>query len=186
MTMPQFATDWTVDRLNAMPEDGQRYEIIDGELYVSPAPSWRHQHAVTQLAIRLAEYLRPSRLGLVLIAPADVTFSRATNVQPDVLVVPVVDGHLPANWVEAGRLLLAVEVRSPSTARTDQGVKRRLYQREQVPEYWIVDAEAQVIERWRPGEARPEILSERIEWQPEAASAPLVIELPEFFAGLTG
>ena len=82
-------------------------------------------------------------------------------------------------------MLLAIEVRSPSTAAVDQGRKRLLYQRERVPEYWIVDCDARCIERWRPADERPEVLTERISWQPDGARAPLVDELPEFFEGLT-
>ena len=69
-------------------------------------------------------------------------------------------------------------------ARTDRRDKRRLYQREGVAEYWIVDATAWVIERWRPADDRPEILSERIEWQCGGASDALAIDLPAFFAAL--
>lgn len=186
MAMPHSAPEWTVDMLQTLPEDGQRHEVIDGELFVTPAPSWRHQHAVAQLTLLLTGYVERWRVGLVLVAPADVTFSRITNVQPDVFVAPLVDGRLPAVWAEVGRLLLAVEVRSPSSARTDREVKRRLYQREGVPEYWIVDDEARCIERWRPGDTRPEILSDRMSWLPEGTAEPFEISLPEFFTGLTG
>ena len=89
-------------------------------------------------------------------------------------------------WAEAGRLLLVVEVRSPSSARIDREVKGRLYQRGQVPEYWIVDVDAESIERWRPGDTRPEIPSERITWQPEGATEALEIALRESFGGLLG
>jgi len=185
MAMPNSAPIWTVEMVHELPEDGQRYEVIDGELLVSPSPTLLHQLAAFALVRRLDAYLRGRGIGLVIFAPLDVTYSPTTNVQPDVLVLPLVNGKVPASVEEAGRLLLVAEVRSPSTARADRGVKRRLYQREGIPEYWIVDADAQSIERWRPGDARPEIITDRIEWRPEGASEPLVIELEAFFGSLS-
>jgi len=184
MAMPSSGAGWTVEMVQALPEDGQRYEVIDGELIVSPSPSVLHQVVVSELVARLRAYLRGSRLAFAAAAPADVAFSRDTLVQPDVFVAPLTDGRLPANWAEMERIILAIEVHSPSTARTDRGAKRRLYQREGVREYWIVDADAGSFERWRPGDLRPEILLDRITWQLDGASAPLVIELREFFAEL--
>ena len=70
---------------------------------------------------------------------------------------------------------------SPSTARADRIVKRRRFQRAKVPEYWIVDLDARLVERWRPGDRRPEVLEERLEWRPESSLAPLVLDLPAFF-----
>ena len=75
---------------------------------------------------------------------------------------------------------------SPSTARADRHVKRRLYQRERVPEYWIVDVDARLIERWRPEDERPEILAEQLEWRPDPAHPPLTIDLPAYFRDVTG
>ena len=81
-------------------------------------------------------------------------------------------------------MLLAVEVLSPSTARADRTVKRRLFQRVGVPEYWIVDVAAWLVERWRPGEDRPEILTETLSWHPAPAGGgrPLVIDLAQLFS----
>ena len=79
-------------------------------------------------------------------------------------------------------MLLAVEILSPGTAIRDRGVKRRLYQREGVPEYWIVDLEARLIERWRPSDLRPEIAHETIEWTPAGATASHMIDLADYFA----
>jgi Uma2 family endonuclease len=77
--------------------------------------------------------------------------------------------------------LLVVEVLSPSTARYDRITKRMRYQRSGVGEYWVVDVWARAIERWTPHDARPEVLDERITWHPAGASAPLVIDLEDFF-----
>jgi Uma2 family endonuclease len=107
-------------------------------------------------------------------------------VEPDLFVVPLVNGRSPRDWQEAGRLLLAVEVISPGTARVDRVIKRQLYQQERVPEYWIVDVASRLIERWTPDDARPEILAERLAWQPDPARAPLEVDLQAFFLEVAG
>ena len=184
MVMP--ATHWTVEMVRALPDDGKRYEVIDGELFVTPAPTWSHQRAVRDLLFRIADYLRVNPGLEALFAPADITAGERTLVQPDVFVMPRGPGAMPGGWVEVGALVLAIEVLSPSTARADRHKKRRLYQRERVPEYWIVDVDARLIERWRPDDERPEILVDRIEWQPDALHPPLVIKLSEYFRDVLG
>lgn len=181
MGMPATA-GWTVEEVWRIPDDGQRREIIDGELFVSPSPIWSHQYIAIELALALRVYLQQHRVGRVLAAPADVVFGPRTLVQPDILVVPLVDGRPPRDYREAGQLLVAVEVLSPGTARRDRGVKRSLYQRENVAEYWIVDGDARLIERWRPADERPEIISARLEWQPSGAAEPFKLDVQAFFA----
>jgi Uma2 family endonuclease len=177
---------WTVDEVHALPDDGNRYEVVDGELFVSPAPTWQHGRAVRQLYLRMAAYIGGQPVADVILAPADVTYGPRTVVQPDLFAVPLVGGRAPRTWAEAGRLLLAVEVLSPGTARADRHVKRRLYQREGVPEYWIVDVDARLVERWRPEDERPEILVETLDWRPDAAHPPLVVDLPAYFVEVIG
>ena len=181
MGMPHIARFWTPDEVRALPADGRRYEVIAGELVVTPAPSFPHQEAVLVLVEALREYLRRSKAGHAAFSPADLTPEPGALVQPDAFVVGLVDGRRPRNWTDIERLLLAIEVLSPSTARADRTVKRRLYQRARV-EYWIVDLEARLVERWQPGVDRPEILTEHIEWVPEAGIVPLTIDLSAFFA----
>ena len=101
-------------------------------------------------------------------------------------VVPRVGGRRPSRFEDVGRLVLAVEILSPSTARADRHVKRRVYQSEGIPEYWIVDAANRYIERWRPGEEIPETLTDSIAWQPVREADPLVIDLAEFFCRVHG
>ncbi|MGQ0714912.1 MAG: Uma2 family endonuclease [Gemmatimonadaceae bacterium] len=184
MAMP--ATHWTVEMVRALPDDGKRYEVIDGELFVTPSPTLQHQRAAFELGVLLRAYVGTHALGDVLLAPADVLATEHVTVQPDVLVAPLIEGRKPRSWEDIGTLLLAVEVLSPSTARADRHVKRRLYQREHVPEYWIVDADARLIERWRPEDERPEILAEQLEWRPDPAHPPLIIDLPAYFRDVTG
>lgn len=177
---------WTVDEVRALPDDGMRYEVVDGQLLVTPAPSWTHGEAVQELQYRLHAWLRTVGIGHVKVAPADVVLGPRTLVQPDLFVVPLVNGRRPDDWQEAGRMLLAVEVLSPGTARRDRIIKRELYQRTQVPEYWIVDVDTRAVERWRANDLRAELLADRIEWRPEGAEEPLVIDLAEYFASVLG
>ena len=185
MVMPA-ATSWTADMVRALPDDGKRYEIIDGELFVTPAPSWTHQRAVRELVSRIDPYLRESRSVELLFAPADISAGDRTLVQPDVFVMPRGRGPMPGGWVEVSALSLAIEVLSPTTARADRHRKRHLYQRERIPEYWIVDVDARVIERWRADDERPEIVSEQIDWRADASHPPLIIDLPAYFRDVTG
>src|SRR5687767_5931986 len=185
MAMPA-TTIWTADMVRALPDDGKRYEVIDGELFVTPSPALLHQRAAFAIGVLLSGYVKTHAVGDVLLAPADVLSSKHVMVQPDVFVVPLIEGRKPRSWEETARLLLAIEILSPSTARADRHVKRRLYQRERVPEYWIVDLDARLIERWRPEDERPEILAEQLEWRPEPANPPLIIDLPAYFLDVTG
>jgi len=184
--MPQVKHRWTVAERDELPDDGRRYEVIDGELFVTPAPAWRHQAAVSVLHTILAGYLQRQPIGIVLPAPADVVFADDRGVQPDLFVVPRVDGRRPEHFDDVKRLLLAVEILSPSTARADRVAKRRLYREQQVPEYWIVDLDARTFERTTPADERPEILVEQVEWKPEGASESLTIEIPAYFAAVDG
>lgn len=186
MHMAISARQWTVEEVQALPDDGNRYELIDGELLVSPSPSWTHQRGVLELAFRLKGYVKTHRVADIVIAPAEVVYDSRTVVEPDVFAVPLVGGRNPRTWAEAGRLLLAVEVLSPGTARADRTLKRRLYQRHGVPEYWIVDLDGRLVERWLPGDDRPELLTEQLEWRPAADHPPLVIGLEAYFSEVVG
>jgi len=171
---------WTADEVRAIPEDSNRYELLDGELFVTPSPSSRHQAVVEELFFRLSAYCRVTRVGRARLAPADIEFSPRRLVQPDCYVIPWTE-QPPREWAESRALLLAVEVLSPATARADRHRKRIIYQAEGIPEYWVVDSDARLIEQWRPADARPEILSEKLVWAPTGGTAPLTIELPHFF-----
>ena len=186
MGMPQQATGWTAEMVRALPDDGNRYEVVDGELLVTPSPGYPHQRAVRELLMLLDEYLRGAGLGEVLPSPSDIELDPESMVQPDLFAQGLVDGRPPRDWNSGAPLFLVVEVLSPSTARADRTTKRRRFQRAGIPEYWIVDLDARVIERWRPGDERPEVLGEAITWLPAGASAPLTIELPPLFARIHG
>ena len=180
MVMPAQETHWTLEMLRALPEDGNRYEVLDGKLLVSSAPSLQHQRAVGLLYEILATYTRANGIGETLMSPADIELSPTRSVQPDVFVVPA--DLRPATWNDITRLLLTVEVISPSTARWDRIDKRHAYQDKEIPEYWTVDLDARLFDRWRPADSRPEVLVQTLEWRPVAAVSPLVIDLQKYFA----
>ena len=179
MGMPDLARRYTVDEVLAFPEDGNRYELVDGELLVTPAPRVRHQVVLGRLHLAVGRFLQDHPVGDVFFAPADLFWRDTDYVQPDLFVVPV--GQVTNDWRDIRSLLLAVEVVSPSSSRADRIMKRRLYQRMEVPAYWIVDPDARLVEVWRPGDTRPEIATETVIWQVAVAAAELRVALEEIF-----
>jgi len=183
MAMPAPSQlEWTAEMARALPEDGNRYEVIDGELLVTPAPSQRHQRAIELLYLTLGPYARSSRLMHAHFAPCEIEFSPRRAVQPDLFVVRLVEGKMPTDAELAHTVLLAVEGLSPTTARYDRRKKRPMFQSEGVPEFWIVDIDARVIERWRPEDERPEVVTDALTWQPLPEYPPLVIDVNAYFA----
>jgi Uma2 family endonuclease len=180
--MPTFKRRWTAADLEDLPEDGARYEVIDGELFMTPAPAVAHQRAIVMLWALLEPFVSARRIGEALIAPADIEFSPTRLVQPDLFVWPLADGRRPARFADVRRLLLAVEVLSPSSARADRVAKRTIYREEGVAEYWIVDLDARTIERSTPQAPLVEVMADRLLWSPEGATAPLDIDVAAYFA----
>ncbi len=183
MAMPARVADldWTVERAHALPDDGNRYEVLDGELFVTPAPTWRHQAAIIELQARLRQYLRADGFGHALAAPADVVFSTRRLLQPDLFVVSVRPGDPPPTRTPAKSLALVVEVLSPSTARAERYRKRAIYLEEDVGEYWIVDAGQRLFERWRPGDSEPQIITDELGWTPREGIAPFTLDVAGYF-----
>jgi Uma2 family endonuclease len=180
---------WTLDEVRKLRDrstGGTRYELVDGELLVTPAPTGVHQIAVLVLCGALYHYVRGEKIGLAAMAPRDVDLEAERSVQPDVFVVPPEEVARFRSGDPVERLVLAAEVLSPSSARGDRVRKRALYQRNRVSEYWIVDPDARVIERWRPDDDRPEVLATRIDWLPVGASAPFTLDLVAYFAEVFG
>jgi Uma2 family endonuclease len=188
VSMPAVRIDWTVDMLDELPDDGNRYELIDGELFVTPAPSNWHQLVVGALHARLRAYLRPSTVARAMFSPSDVWRGdrRRNRVQPDVFAVSLIGGKQPEYPYKLGDVLLTIEVESPSNAAYDYQTKRRLYLANGVPEYWVVSTDARTFARWRGPRGDGELLSNRIEWQPAGIPEPLIIDIPEFFDDALG
>ena len=144
MTVPNPHVKFTyVDYVNA-PED-KRYELLDGDLVVTPAPGERHQGVSVLLASRLFQFVTENRLGRVYAAPFDVVLSNTDVVQPDLLFVSNERAEIVTAANVQGAPDLVVEILSPSTADRDLTFKRSLYARYGVSEYWIVDTDAGIV-----------------------------------------
>jgi len=180
---------WTraevLDLIERNPLQTPLYEVVDGELFVSPSPHPIHQFAVGELLFALMVYCRTTGIGEALTSPSDTELEPDTLVQPDVYVVPRDEGLRMRSVVTGRRLLLAAEVLSPSSERADRGRKRLLYQRT-VPLYWIVDLDARAVESWLPDSSEPTILRDRLEWRPSGAAQPFTLDLPAYFARVFG
>ena len=170
----------TADMVRAFPSDGNRYEVVHGELLVTPAPRFDHQLLVSRLAVAVANYLAQEPVGIMLTSPADISWGRDVLVQPDVFVVPY-DEARSCEWSRIRSLLLVVEVLSPATARADRLTKRRRYQEAGVPLYWIMDGAEQRAEVWTPEAELPVIEPERLVWRPAGAGRAFTLELAELF-----
>jgi Uma2 family endonuclease len=170
----------TADDLANFPNDGKRYEIIAGELHVSPSPSPSHQTIVLNVAEALRAHARSRQLGRVYVAPLDVRLSDLDLAQPDVLFVARDRLDIVQTGFVLGAPDLVVEVLSPSTRSFDEVSKLALYARHRVPEYWLVD----------PTERTLRILvlqGEGYAIQPNPASVvfpDLTIDLDKLFAEL--
>lgn len=147
-TMPLPSITW--QDVQQMPDDGNRYEAIEGDVYMTPAPTPRHQTLLLRLYDALAALLRERHGGVLLVAPVGVEFpSTGEGVQPDLLFVSDERRRIIRDTSVRGAPDLVVEILSPSTASHDRGTKRRLYERQGVREYWIVDPDEAAIDVWR-------------------------------------
>jgi Uma2 family endonuclease len=171
---------YTAEMVRALPDDGNRYEAVHGELLVSPAPRAWHQVIVLRLGILINTYLAHEPVGHLFCSPADISWGPDTLVQPDVFVVPMEQART-LDWAQMTNLLLVAEVLSPSTQRADRFVKRAEYQRREVGTYWVLDPDEQVVECWTPTDVEPTIERQRVVWHPAGASQPLVMDLTALF-----
>jgi Uma2 family endonuclease len=151
--MATTSTRLTYADLLAMPEDGKRHELIDGEHFVTPSPTLRHQLVLGQLHLDLGGYLEANGLGKAFFAPLDVILSDYDVVEPDLLFVTTERlERIGRAYIHAAPDLV-VEVLSPGTRRIDATKKLRLYEKFGVAEYWMIDPEAEWVEVFRPGGA---------------------------------
>ena len=182
---PPSPVRWNRAMLDALPDDGKRHEIIDGVHYVTPSPATSHQFVVAQLFGEIFLYLRAEPVGWALGSPSDIELSPDTIVQPDILVLRRTSDRPPRSWIEAGLPILVVEVISPSSRSRDRIIKRPRYQRAGIAEYWIVDIESRLVERWTQHNDRPEIITEVLHWSPPGAASELMIDLGPIFDAVT-
>ncbi|WP_428278708.1 Uma2 family endonuclease [Candidatus Palauibacter sp.] len=149
--MPLPSITW--QDVQQMPDDGNRYEAIEGDLYMTPAPTTRHQRVSKRLQYALDRILERPGLGEIFVAPYGVEFPvTGEGVQPDIVFVSRDRCEIITEAGIAGAPDLVVEILSPSTAGRDRTIKLRLYERHGVQEYWIVDPDESVIDVWRFGE----------------------------------
>ena len=150
-TMPLPSITW--QDVQQMPDDGNRYEAIEGDLYVTPAPTPRHQILLLRLYDALAAVLREHHGGVLLVAPVGVEFlGTGEGVQPDILFVSDERRGIIQDTSLRGAPDLVVEILSPSTASRDRSKKLHLYERQGVGEYWIVDPDENAVDVWRFGD----------------------------------
>lgn len=135
-----------------LPDDGLRHELLDGEHYVTPSPSVKHQQILLNLTLILGNWLAANPVGRILFAPFDVVLSLFDVVVPDLIYF---SRERAARLLDLGKLAgapeLAVEIASPGTRQRDETTKRRLYERFGVTEYWVVDPELDVVRVYRRG-----------------------------------
>ena len=170
--MPGERVILTYKEYEALPADGRRYEIHDGELSVTPAPSPQHQRVIGDLYTMLRQHVKSGGLGEVLLSPIDCILTDISIVQPDLVYLDTARASLVSNRGIEGPPALVIEVLSPSTTEIDRSTKRQLYARHGVPYYWIVDPGARAVEAYVLSEGAYQ-LSARV-----AGSEP--VSLPPF------
>ena len=186
MSMP--ATDehrWTIEEVDRLAEErvesSPRYELVDGELLVTPAPSARHQRIILKLAMLLVPYVETNRIGELRLGPGEARLTPDSRLEPDIFVIPPTEGRMP-RWADpVTRLALAVEVLSPNSSRHDRITKRRFFQKHGVPEYWVVDGEAEAFEVWHPADEQAALLDDRLTWQPNLHTPAFDLDIAELF-----
>jgi Uma2 family endonuclease len=172
---------WTYEQFAQLPDDGNRYEVIAGELYVTPAPRPRHQEVVVRLIVRLAQFVEQHRLGKIYPGPIDVLFAEGDYLEPDLIFVRRDRLSLVSERGIEGPPDLVVEILSHSTAKRDRTIKRDRYAFFGVPEYWVLDSEARRLEVYHPGSRPAEIVEAAYTWQPVAGGPALLLQVKELF-----
>ena len=179
MSMPTKA--WTLEELHRLPDDGNKYELIRGELFVTPPPSVDHQEVLARLNSILAVYVQKHGRGRVHFARAVIRFD-GSEAEPDLMVRPLAPDVHGNAWEKLPPPLLVIETLSPTTRRRDLVSKREYYLDAGAGEYWVLDAERREIRVIRRGVADV-VARESLVW-PGSAAEPLVVDVAELFSGL--
>lgn len=172
---------FTYDDYLLFPDDGRRHELIDGEHYMPPSPSERHQRIALNLAYAIAAFLKHSPVGRLYTAPFDVVFSNLDVVQPDLVFVSSARTSIITAKNIQGVPDLLIEILSETTRKTDEIIKRKLYERYGVQEYWIVDPELEAVKVYR---MTPHGYSRVAELSHEASDILSTFLLPELSISL--
>ena len=178
MPMAAETKVWTLEELHSLPDDGNTYELVRGELFVTPAPARSHETIASRIARVLDRYVEAQSLGIVYRPRAILRFE-GSEVEPDLMVQA--PGDLgKEDWDDAPTPILIVEIASPSTRRRDREQKRRFYIDAGVAEYWIVDPENRAITTVRAG--MPDVTARKtLVWNPAGATEPLTVEVGTVF-----
>lgn len=179
MHMPTRVNRWTLDEVHRLPDDGNKYELIHGELFVTPPPSVDHETILARLARALEPYVVRNNLGMIF-HPRSVVRVKGSEAEPDLMVRRPPDTRLRNDWERLPIPILVVEVFSPYTRRRDHMQKRDWYVEIGVGEYWVVEPEersVRVIKRV----VEDTIARDTLHWHPSAAESPLEIDLGSLF-----
>lgn len=182
MSTHPAARRWTYAEFARLPDDGNRYEVIGGELHVTPAPRPLHQEIVARLSDLLRPFVREHRLGRALPGPVDVLFAEGDYLAPDFVFVRQERLSVFTERGLEGAPDLVVEIVSPGTGRLDRGRKRERYAHFAVLEYWVLDPKAKRVEIHRTTDdagRKTEIATGEFVWQPVAGGPELTVSVPE-------
>jgi Uma2 family endonuclease len=181
MAVATHLEPWTLEQLHRLPDDGNKYELVRGELFVTPPPSYEHETILAKLDEILVPYVRAHRLGHVFRPKAVMRFE-GSEVEPDLMVRAAHPDRRgdDSDWTRAPTPELVVEVLSGATRRRDRKQKKDLYLDAGVREYWIVDrVERAITVVRRTGDT---VVHDRMTWSPEGASSPLEFAVEEIFS----
>jgi len=180
MPMADTARRWTLEEMEALPEDGNKYELIHGRLFVTPAPTNQHETILARLTRILDPYVAAQGLGYVYHPRAVFRIGREVQVEPDLMVRLPHPGS-EQTWETAPLPSLIVEVASRSTRGRDKRVKRAVYVTEaRIPAYWIIDERTRSVRVLSPDGIDVET-DGALEWSPPGASEPLVFDVARLF-----
>ncbi|MGQ0649537.1 MAG: Uma2 family endonuclease [Gemmatimonadaceae bacterium] len=180
MSMATETKRWTLEEVHSLPDDGNTYELVHGDLLVTPPPSDPHETIAARLTRILDPYVATHDLGLVYRPKAVIRIGSDVQVEPDLMVRrphPDPEGA----WETAPLPILVVEILSGSTRRRDLGLKRDLYAAFGIPEYWVIDRTVRTILICRPGEEAL-TLSDGVTWAPKGTGESLAFELDTVLA----
>lgn len=178
MVMAPSTNAWTLAELDRLPDDGNKYELVDGELFVTPAPSPAHEQLAAVLHGIIAPFVRANRLGRVY-TPRSVVRTDGSEVEPDLMLRPATP-TLPATWEQMPTPLLVVEILSRTTRRHDQEQKRGFYLRIGVAENWMVDRSSRSIRVVRR-DSEDLVAESVLEWRPDGARDALRVDVAAYF-----
>jgi Uma2 family endonuclease len=182
MAMPLPLPTFTTDDLRAFPHDGQRYELLEGMLLVTPAPGTAHQVVLSRLLFEVVAYLATAELAFA-VSPGEIEIAPRTLLEPDLLVYPAT--YPPGTpWRTIREWWLAAEVFSPSSRVYDRDYKRDAYLSLGVDEVWLVDLDDRAIFASRRGAERDVRHTDHLLWEPAAMPEPLQLDVEALFRGV--